>query len=187
MPHVSRSVPLLAVTLFAALVSHPALSQDTPKRKPGLWQQTVTTSGVAVPPQTMSMCTDERTDALITARAGENQKCEQQSVRREGGAYLVDAVCQSGKSTVRTRGRFTGDFSTRYAGELRSTFDPPMGGTKEISQTIDARWVGPCKPGQKPGDVVLEGMGGVNMNEIMKMDPAKMQEMMQQMQKGAPR
>jgi len=62
-----------------------------------------------------------------------------------------------------------------------------------MSQKIDARWVGACKPGQKPGDVVMEGMGGMNMNEMMNADPKKMQEMMrqmqqmQQMQQGAPR
>ena len=177
----------LGCALCALAVTAQAVGHDTPRRKPGLWQQTVTTSGMAIPPQSMSMCTDEKTDQLVSARAGESQNCERQSVRREGGVYVVDAVCRSGNTTIRTQGRFNGDFSTRYSGELRSTFEPPMHGMKEMSQRIDARWVGPCKPGQKPGDVVLEGMGGMNMNEMMKADPQKMKELMQQMQKGAPR
>jgi len=38
------------------------------------------------------------------------------------------------------------------------------------------------KPGQKPGDVFVEGMGGMNVNEMTQgMDPKKMQEMMQGM------
>ena len=135
----------------------------------------------------MSMCTDEKTDDLIASRAGQAQECQQQSIRREGGAFVVDAVCRSGGTTIRTHGRFSGDFATRYSGELRSTFEPPMQGLKEMAQKIDARWVGPCKPGQKPGDVTMDGMGGMNMNEMMNADPRKMQEMMQQMQKGAPR
>ncbi len=180
----------VACALLAPVVSTQAASLDTPKRKPGLWQQTVTTTGLAVPPQSMSMCTDEKTDDLIASRAGQAQECQQQSIRREGGAFVVDAVCRSGGTTIRTHGRFSGDFATRYSGELRSTFEPPMQGMKEMAQKIDARWVGPCKPGQKPGDVTMDGMGGMNMNEMMNADPRKMQEMMQQMQqmqKGAPR
>ena len=42
--------------------------------------------------------------------------------------------------------------------------------------SLDARWVGPCKPGQKPGDVIMPNVGGMNINEMMK-DP-KIQEMM---------
>jgi hypothetical protein len=62
-----------------------------------------------------------------------------------------------------------------------------------MTQKVDARWIGPCKPGQKPGDVAVEGMGGMNMNEVMNADPRQMKEMMQkmqqmqQMQQGAPR
>jgi hypothetical protein len=65
---------------------------------------------------------------------------------------------------------------------MHSTFEPPLQGRKEMRQTIEARWLGPCKPGQKPGDVFVEGMGGMNINEMTQgMDPKKMQEMMQGM------
>ena len=66
---------------------------------------------------------------------------------------------------------------------MRTTFDPPMQGMKEMTQKIDARWVGACKPGQKPGDVVMEGRSSMNMQELMKADPQKMQQMMEQMQR----
>lgn len=188
LPALAHSSLLFVLTL--AMAAAHAASTDAPKRRPGLWQQTVTTTGIAVPPQSMSICTDEKTDALVAARAGESKDCQQQSVRREGATVVVEAVCRSGDTTIRTHGRFEGDFTTRYAGELRSTFDPPMQGMREMLQRIEARWVGPCKPGQKPGDVVMEGMGGMNIKEMMQADPQKMQEMMrqmQQMQKGVPR
>jgi hypothetical protein len=170
---------LAAVIAIAASDSN---AQSTPKRKAGLWQQTVTSSGAGIPPTSMSMCTDEKTDDLMNDRAGSSQRCSQQSASKQGNAFVVEAVCKEGATTIRTRGVFSGDFSTRYTGELRSTFDPPMHGMKEMTQKIDARWVGPCKPGQKPGDVMVEGMGGMNMNEMMDADPKKMQEMMKQMQ-----
>jgi hypothetical protein len=171
----AASAVSVACTLLAATA---VCAQDAPRRKPGLWQQTVTSTGMPMPPQTMSQCTDEKTDQLVVQQAGMQQRCSQQSVKRQGEAYVVEAVCKDGTTTVRTSARFTGDFSSRYAGDVRTTFDPPMQGMKEITQKIEARWLGPCKPGQKPGDVVMEGKGAMNMHELMKMDPQKMQEMM---------
>jgi len=119
MPTAARLNIAGASLLLALAAAANAASQDVPKRRPGLWQQTVTTTGMALPPQSMSMCTDEKTDDLITARAGESQSCERQSVRRDGSAFVVDALCRSGSTTIRTQGRFSGDFSSRYSGELR--------------------------------------------------------------------
>jgi hypothetical protein len=181
---------LTAVAVCCAAVlalASPAGAEDAPKRKPGLWRQTVSTSGLAVPPQSMSMCTDQSSDELIVRRAGSSEQCSQQSVRRQGNAFVVTAVCKDGDTTVRTHGTFTGDFSSHYSGEMRTSFDPPMRGVKEMSQRIDARWIGPCQPGQKPGDVTLEGVGGMNMNELMRADPEQMKQMMEQMQRMQPR
>jgi hypothetical protein len=128
------------------------------------------------------MCTDERFDKMSIARSQDAERCTQQSVRREGNAVVLDSVCSHQGSTVRTKGRFSGDFNSRYSGDMHSTFDPPLQGMKEMRQKIEARWLGPCKPGQKPGDVFVEGMGGMNINEMTQgMDPKKMQEMMQGM------
>lgn len=181
-PATARNTILLATLLLVAAGS--ASAQGTPKRKPGLWQQTVATSGPGIPPQSMSMCVDERTDDLMMSRADAGQQCTPPSVSRQGSGYTFETQCRQGATTVRMRGSFTGDFNTRYSGELRSTFEPPMHGMAEMTQKIDARWVGPCKPGQKPGDVMVEGMGAMNMNEMMNADPAKMKEMMQQMQQN---
>ena len=184
---------LLAATLTSAVLFisvADASAQDIPKRKPGLWQQNMTTIGAPVPPTSVTMCTDERMDKMMADRS-EAERCSQQSVRRDGNAIVVEAVCTQQKTTVRTRGRFTGDFNSHYSGEMHSTFDPPMQGIKETRQKIEAKWLGPCKPGQKPGDVQVQGMGGMNVHEMMKgmdakqmqgMDPKQMQEMMQQMQ-----
>ena len=173
------TISLSLASTFAAA----QIAQDLPKRKPGLWQQSVTTIGAPIPPTSMTMCTDERMDKMLLDRS--DARCSQQSIRREGSAVVFEAVCTQQNTTVRTKGRFSGDFNASYSGEMHSTFDPPMHGMKESRQKIDARWVGPCKPGQKPGDVQVEGMGGpMNVQEMMKgMDPQQMEEMMRQMEK----
>jgi len=179
MTRAHRTYLLSPIALLFVLGATDADAQGTPKRKPGLWQQSISHSAQGVPPTSMQMCTDEKTDDLLASRAGnEKSQCTQQSIRQQGNSYIVEAVCRDGKTTVRTKGVFSGDFSTRYTGEMHSTFDPPMHGMKEMTQKMEARWVGPCKPGQKPGDVLVEGMGSMNMNQMMGGDPQKMQEMM---------
>jgi hypothetical protein len=37
---------------------------------------------------------------------------------------------------------------------------------QEASSTIEAKWLGQCRAGQKPGDVIMPGMP--NMEELMK-------------------
>lgn len=37
-------------------------------------------------------------------------------------------------------------------------YRPPLEGMSEVTMTMNARWIGPCKPGQKPGDVDIPGM-----------------------------
>jgi hypothetical protein len=180
--------------LVAGVAALDASAQDVPKRKPGLWQHNMTTIGAPMPPTSVTMCTDERMDKMLADRS-EAERCSKQSVRREGNAVVVEAVCTQQNTTVRTKGRFSGDFNSHYTGEMHSTFDPPMHGMKETRQKIEAKWLGPCKPGQKPGDVQVQGMGGMNVHEMMKgmdkqqmqemmkgMDPKQKQEMMQQMQ-----
>lgn len=182
MPNLSARVTVAAVLCGVVASSNVVLAQDLPTRKPGLWQQRMTTIGAQVPPTSVTMCTDERFDKMSISRSQDAERCTQHSVRREGRAVVLDTVCTHQGSTVRTKGRFSGDFNSRYSGDMHSTFDPPIQGMKEMQQKIEARWLGPCKPGQKPGDVFVEGMGGMNINEMTQgMDPKKMQEMMQGM------
>ena len=63
---------------------------------------------------------------------------------------------------------------------MKTRFSPPMHGMSQSNMTLDARWLGACKAGQKPGDVIMPNMGGMNMNEMMK-DP-KFKEMMKRQQ-----
>jgi len=68
-------------------------------------------------------------------------------------------------SRAQIAGVFTGDFAKHYAGEVRTTYTPPLEGMATTHLKMEARWIGPCQPGQQPGDVVMTGMTGIgNMN-----------------------
>ena len=52
-----------------------------------------------------------------------------------------------------------------------STYQPPFMGKSDGKAVIDAKWVGPCKADQKPGDMVMPG--GVKMNVMDMMGGTK--------------
>ncbi|MBI3576173.1 MAG: DUF3617 family protein [Gammaproteobacteria bacterium] len=165
-----------AVILVA--IALPVVAQaDAPKRKPGLWEIKMTSdAGHGGGPMVSQHCIDAKTDDLMQQRTQgmDKQACSKNSVRRESGKVIAESVCKFGETTATTRAVFSGDFSSNYRGDIHSTYSPPMMGMKEAKQTLEAKWLGACKPGQKPGDVIMPGMPGggkFNMDEMMKKMP----------------
>ena len=164
------AIPVLA--LSAAV----AFAQDAPKRKSGLWE--ISMSSPRMPgPMVSRQCVDEKTDDMAKgASRGGAEKCSKKSVRRDGGNVIVESVCQIDGSTATTRGVFTGDFSSTYKGEMTTRFAPPLHGSAESKMSFQARHTGPCAPGQKPGDVAVQGMPGGGAGRpagAMSMDDAR--------------
>lgn len=169
------------VSILLAVLTLPAQAADLPKRKPGLWEIKMTSAGG--PSGSGSMvsqhCIDAKTDDLLQQRtpgAGK-QACSKNDMRREGGKTIVESVCKLNNTTATTKAVFSGDFSSNYRADIHATYDPPMMGMKASDSTIEAKWLGACKPGQKPGDVIMPGMSGMpgggkfNMEEMMKRIP----------------
>ncbi len=165
-------VRLLPLAILLAASSANAASPDMPKRKPGLWETKISQAG-SKQGHTMQQCIDEKTDDLIKSSMGGPMKpdCSKIEFRREGDKLVTEAVCKMSGSTMTTKGVFTGNYDSTYRGDLKTTYDPPMHGMRESSTTIDAKWLGGCKPGQKPGDISMPGMPNININEMMKQMP----------------
>lgn len=147
------------------VVSAACAAPDVPRRKSGLWETSITTAGV--PAGVVSqMCIDEKSDDLAQSLAAQGtQACSKNEVRRDGNRVVTESVCRTGATTTTTRGVFTGDFASAYAGELTSSFDPPMGGIRDGKTLIKARWTGPCKADMRPGDVIMPGGMKFNVND----------------------
>ena len=173
----------LAVSLLGMViagVAATALASDLPKRKPGLWEINTTMEG-APSMGPMQQCIDQNTDNLMQQQAKQGKsECSVMDVKPSGSKVTIHTVCKMDGTTVTTDGVFEGSFETSYRGTMKSRFNPPMQGMSESNMTQEARWVGPCKPGQKPGDVVMPNMGGMDVNKMMN-DP-KFKEMMKQYQ-----
>ena len=139
---------------------------DYPKRKAGLWEvRGVSAQASGLPPT--RFCVGEstdRADSHLDRSVGERGACSLGAFKRAGSAWLAESVCSETRSTVTSRAIATGDFETEYRIDTLVTYDPPLGGVRrEDKEAMVARHLGPCAPGQKPGDVVIPGMGTLNM------------------------
>jgi hypothetical protein len=162
--------------LFVALFVMSGLAfgaSDLPKRKSGLWEIKIsnpTHKGT----QAIQQCIDEKTDDLTknNMAAMEKQSCSKNEMRREGDKWVAESICKFDGRTMKTGAVFTGKFDSAYKADIKSTYEPPLHGMRESSAVIDAKWLGSCKPGQKPGDISIPGMPNIKMNE-MRRGPSK--------------
>jgi hypothetical protein len=170
----------ILLLLLGAVVMTGAVAGDIPKRKAGLWEMHTQMDGMPGGPP-MQMCVDPASDNLMQQRAQEKSDCSTMDVKTGAGRTTIHAVCRMQGSTVTTDAVFTGNFESGYKGDMKMRYNPPLQGMSETHMTQEAKWLGPCKPGQKPGDVIMPGMGDFNINEMMN-DP-RLKEMMKRQQK----
>jgi hypothetical protein len=158
---------LIVVLIFAGAAA--AASFDPPKRKSGLWELKISNAQVKGG-HAVEQCIDEKTDDLMKKEMSENRKtqCSKNEMHKEGDAIVAESVCKVQNSTAKTRAIFTGNFDSAYKADIKSTYEPPVAGMKEASSVIEAKWLGPCKAGQKPGDIVIPGMPNIDMDAMRK-------------------
>ena len=142
--------------LLLMVIAGDAASETPPRRKSGLWEINTTVSNT---PRsfTAQTCVDQNSDDLWKQEAEANgqKSCSQTNFHKEGSNWVAESVCKIEESTATTRAVFTGSFDSSYRVESKSTYTPPLNGIKEGTIVMDAKWLGPCNPGQKPGDIVL--------------------------------
>lgn len=160
-----RAITLGAALLCGLAVSTPLSADEAPQRKHGLWEMRMQSEGAPAGLGPMQICVDEtNADPRQPPAGAPKQDCDKSTVTKDGDKTVVHMLCRMGKGTVTSDATVTGDLNSAYHTEIRSQFDPPMHGRKESQMMVDAKWLGPCAPGQKAGVV-----GAPNMQEIMKL------------------
>lgn len=150
---VSRCAAFACLALAAACAA--AGTVDMPKRKPGLWK--IDTKMAGMPSMgPVQQCIDGSTDNLFK-QMGEDaaSKCSPPEIKRDGDRVAIRTVCKMDKTTSTTEAVFSGKFDSSYRGDIDVSYDPPMHGMAKAKMSIEASWTGPCKAGQKPGDIVM--------------------------------
>jgi hypothetical protein len=160
--------------LLAAVSADNARADDLPIRKAGLWEIKMARTGSPLPEMTMQHCTDETTDKdmnnMVSPMA--KQICSKQDIQKTATGYLTDSLCSVGGVSIASHSEINGDFNSAYTVTTTSHSDLGSKGTPRDTVTkIEAKWLGACKPDQKPGDIVMPG-GGFKLN-VKDMDKLK--------------
>jgi hypothetical protein len=159
----------LAVVSSFQVMAAPLTVEDHPKRKSGLWEIRTTSPGVRDEARRIEMCVDQKADDLIgQASAKAKELCSKTDIQRQGGRVTINSVCKFGQTTATTRTVITGDFDSAYHVDTSSTYDPPMHNSREMKAVLDAKWLGPCRADQRPGDVILGNGTRINMHDTAK-------------------
>jgi hypothetical protein len=170
-----KLIPALAATL-AAVFAMPAPAQDLPKRKSGLWEINMDRSnsrgkdGKGAPPTVMTQCVDQTKDDVLHQmgqQMAHEMKCTWTSLRRTPAGLANESTCDLGNMKTMSKTVITGDFNTAYKMEIHTRYEPPMMGRAEGFTIMEARWVGACKSGQRPGDVTVAGGMTINLYDMM--------------------
>lgn len=167
----TRHFVLLGSALgLAALLPDAAGAVDLPVRKAGLWEMKIVRPGSTMPEMTMQHCTDETTDKDMSTAVSPMAKdlCTKQDIQKTATGYVSDSVCGTAGFTVTSHAEITGDFNSAYT--VKTTSHADRGGAaRDTTAIIDAKWLGPCKADQKPGDVIMAGGMKMNIKDMEKL------------------
>jgi hypothetical protein len=157
--------------VLALLPAIAARADDMPLRKPGLWEMKIAKTGSVLPEMTMQHCTDETTDKQMSTAFSPVAKeaCSKRDIAKTATGYVSDSVCSVGGVTVTTHADIVGDFNSAYTVKSAAHSDKGAGGVHDVTSTIEAKWLGECKPGQKPGDIVMPGGFKLNIKDAEKL------------------
>ena len=127
-----RSLSLLAALLVLSGVN----AAEVPGRKAGLWETKIQVNGTTLLSQT---CVDATSDAAARAKKDAYMKanCSKLDTHQEGAKWVSDSTCTFAGTTV--------------TGHTVTTIDGDAAIHTTGTTSADSKWLGPCKPGQKPG------------------------------------
>ena len=167
-------------------------ASDMPARKSGLWEMDNRIEGMPSHGP-MQICIDQNADNMVEQRGrpGDRSKpdCSVMDVKREaGGRMRIHSICKvNARTTATTDAVLSGDFGKSYRSDMTVRYQPPLEGMAEMRMVSQGKWLGPCKPGQKHGDVEMPGMpgmpGGNKSLQDMMNDP-RLRDLMKQQGRG---
>ena len=138
----SSAVMQIAILMICAAASVSAV--ELPAQKPGVWETTMKGPAIPAGSRSLSMCMDAATQA--EAKATLKKNCSKDAWRQEGNIWTGDSVCTVMGNRITAHAVTTMSGEDAYHTEITS-----QSGNKSSVMTVDGKWLGACKPGQKPG------------------------------------
>jgi hypothetical protein len=161
-----------ALSLLTLWPANNAAAVELPVRKPGLWEMKVVRVGSPVPDMTMQHCTDETTDKTMNDTVSPMAKdmCSRQDIQKTAAGYVSDSVCGVAGMSITSHVEITGDFNSGYTVKSTSHSERGAAGApRDSTTTIEAKWLGACKPDQKAGDIMMPGGMKMNIKDMEKL------------------
>lgn len=154
-----------------ALLTMGATADELPLRKPGLWEMKIAKVGSQLPALTTQQCTDPSVDKEMvnTVSPIAKQICSKQSLQKTATGYVNDTVCTVAGATITSHSEISGDFDSAYTVTTEAKTDKGPEQLRDTTTKIEAKWLGDCKPGQKPGDIVMPGGFKLNVKDAEKL------------------
>ena len=169
----TRKLALLGSAACLVVTAGVASADDLPVRKPGLWEMKLVTSGSPVPEMTMQHCTDETVDKEMSNNVSPMAKqiCAKQEIKKTATGYVSDSECSVAGVNTTSHAEITGDFNSAYTVKTTSHAKGGVAGAagRDSTTTLQAKWLGACKPDQKPGDIVMPGGFKMNTRDMDKL------------------
>lgn len=169
----TRKLALLGSALCILVSAGGASADDLPVRKAGLWELKMVRTGTPVPEMTMQHCTDESVDKEMTNNISPMAKqiCAKQEIKKTTTGYVSDSECNVAGISTTSHAEITGDFNSAYTVKTSSHAQGGAAGAtgRDSTMTLEAKWLGACKPDQKPGDIVMPGGFKMNARDVDKL------------------
>ena len=156
----------------ALAMTVPAGAEELPVRKAGLWEMKIVKTGSQLPDLTMQHCTDPTTDKEMSDSVSPlaKQICSKRDIQKTATGYVSDSVCTVAGVAMTTHADIVGDFNSWDTVTSTSHSDKgPTGKPLDTITKIEAKYVGACKPDQKPGDIVMPGGFKLNVKDAEKL------------------
>jgi hypothetical protein len=161
----------LAITVLLTALAVPsfAAADDYPKLKPGLWEMTRSTDDARQHPSTSTVCLDAsvQKEMFDLGNGAMKGMCSKHDFRMAGGRATGDYVCDMGGSRMHSKSTMVMNGDTAYRTEIHTTYDPAFMGMTRLDTVLAARRLGPCKPGQRPGDMTMADGHSFNIRDVM--------------------
>jgi hypothetical protein len=119
-------------------------------RKPGVWEVKVSYIPLTAPSFTGKVCLD----ADIARNMLQSEDCKFHHVNRDGNRIFIEAACRVNRTNVESKATVTFISDSAYHVDIDDRYDPPVENRSEMIVAQDAKWLGPCPAGVKPGDMI---------------------------------
>jgi hypothetical protein len=165
---IAAAAAAAALALAGTAPAGAAGTPEFPTLKSGQWEITAKPGTPGAAPRKSTICLDASTQkAMLDMSVGmQKEMCSKMDMRHDGAKYVTDAECRLGGSIVKSHSVMTMLGETAYHTESSATFDPPFNNMRESSSVIDGKYVGACRDGLVPGDVVTANGQKINLRNL---------------------